>query len=277
MEDFQSRSAVSPSEKRTEDRQLLEMPLLPFLGSREEDYQPFQYVILDISQNGVRIAIPSWVRSREKLYRGDRINLHLPYKFKGQSRNQGSVAWQAWDSDADAQICGVALDRSFPETYPVFISLDTQKLVISLESFESKADLLHFVLKDLGFLKRGMLIYLDHLSAYFARVFEYSSADYKLFRNLVIKDMKARMQKDYDHLSALYSRTISAHRENRDALELLDFEELRESVESTIYIDLFSSVLSTETINLFLVSLKTLEKKSYNNYNTLVMLYLHTL
>ncbi|EFI33046.1 conserved hypothetical protein [Desulfonatronospira thiodismutans ASO3-1] len=268
---------MSTIEQRTEERLPLEMAILPFLGSREEDYQPFQYIIQDFSQNGVRIAIPSWLQSREKLYRGDRVNLHLPYKFQGQSRNQGSVAWETWEDQAAAQVCGVALDKSFPETYPVFISLETRELVIGLENFEDEASLLLLVLKDIAMLKRGMLIYLEHLATYFTRVSEFSREEYALFRRMIINDIKTGMQKNHDYLSSLYSKALSLHSRNQDIMEILDIDELRQSVQSEIYVDLFSSVLSIETINMYLMALKTLEKKSYNNYNTLVMLYLNSL
>ncbi len=261
-------------EKRTEDRLSLDMAILPFLGSREEDHNPFQYILQDISQNGVRIAIPSWVQTREKLYQGDRINLHLPYKFKGQSRNQGKVVWASWDSEADAQVCGVSLDMSFPETYPVFISLETQEMVIGLERFESANQLLLLILKDMALLKRGMLIYLGHLATYFSRVSKFSREDYALFRNLVINDIKTGMQRNSAYLDSLYSRAWSMHSRSRDFLEILDVDEVRKSVESEVYVELFSSVLDIETVNMFLMALKTLEKKSYNNYNTLMMVYM---
>ncbi|WP_291323657.1 hypothetical protein [Desulfonatronospira sp.] len=268
---------MSTIEQRTEERLPLEMAILPFLASRDEDYQPFQYILQDFSQNGVRIAIPYWLQSREVLGQGDRINLHLPYKFRGQSRNQGSVAWQTWDDEARAQICGVALDKSFPETYPVFISLETREMVIGLENFDDEAGLLLLVLKDIALLKRGMLIYLEHLATYFTRVSEFSRQDYAVFRNVIINDIKKGLQKNHNYLASLYSMALERHSQHLDIMEILDVDELRKSVQSEVYVDLFSSVLRIETINMYLMALKTLEKKSYNNYNTLVMLYLNSL
>jgi len=264
-------------EQRTEERLPLEMAILPFLGSREEDYQPFEYIIQDFSQNGVRIAIPSWLNSRERLYQRDRINLHLPYRLQGQSRNQGMVAWETWDKEVQAQVCGVALDKVFLETYPVFISLETKELAIGLESFKNEADLLLLVLKDLALLKRGMLIYLERLATYFTRVSEFSRQEFALFRRIIINDIRTGMQKNHEYLNSLYSEALSLHSRNHDVMEILDIDKLRQSVQSEIYVDLFSSVLSIETINMYLKALKTLDKKSYNNYNTLVMLYLKSL
>ncbi len=267
----------SSTEQRREERLPLESAMLPFLGSRDEDYQPFQYIIQDFSQNGVRIAIPSWVQSREKLYTDDRVNLHLPYKFKSQTRNQGKIAWEKWDQDQKAQICGVALDKHFPETYPVFISMDSREVIVDLARFSSLNKLVLLVLKDCVLLKRGMLIYLEHLSAYFLRVSLFKRQEYALFRQNIIKDIKAGLENNLDYLNKIYMQAMELEGDEQDMLGLLDIDEIRKSVESELYIDLFGSVVSFEVVSKYLTALKNLEKKSYNNYNTLAMLYLQSL
>ncbi len=268
---------METSDSRHEQRLPIETAVLPFLGSRDEDYQPFQYIIQDFSQNGVRIAIPSWVQSREKLFKNDQVNLHLPYKFKGQSRNHGNIAWETWDNDENAQICGVALDRHFPETYPVFISLDSREVVIELDHFSTPEKLILLVLKDLVLLKKGMLIYLEHLSAYFTRVSTLNREEYALFRHSIINDVKSGLEKNLAHLNTIYLKALGMENADADLLGLLDIDELRKSIESELYIDLFTSVVSFEIVSRYLNALKILEKKSYNNYNTLAMLYLQSL
>ncbi|WP_035244349.1 hypothetical protein [Desulfonatronovibrio hydrogenovorans] len=268
---------MTGNDHRTEKRLSIQSAVLPFLGSREEDYQPFQYIIQDFSQNGVRIAIPAWVQSRERLYQDDQVNLHLPYKFKGQSRNQGQIAWEKWEDDLDSQICGIALNKSFPETYPVFIALDTREVVIDLARFSTPEKLLLLVLKDCVLLKRGMLIYLNHLTAYFTRLTEFKREEYTLFRLNVINDIKLGLEKNLEYLNKTYLAAMAMGSDHEEILGRLDIDELRKSIESELYIDLFSSVLSLESANRYLRALKTLEKKSYNNYNTMVMLYLQNL
>lgn len=262
---------------RREKRLPIETAILPFLGSRDEDYQTFQYIIQDFSRNGVRIAIPSWVQSREKLYSDDEINLHLPYKFEDQTRNQGYVAWEKWDADMDAQMCGIALNRSFPETYPVYISLDTKEVVIDLAGFRSPDKLILLVLKDCVLLKKGMLIYLEHLTAYFTRVSEFKKEEYALFRQTIIDDIKQGLEKNLDYLNKIYMKAMELENAAEDMLGVLDIDELRKSIESELYIDLFGSAVSFEVVSRYLRALKILEKKSYNNYNTLAMLYLQSL
>lgn len=268
---------MKSSDQRSEQRLDPVSAVLPFLGSRDDDYQPFQYVIQDYSQNGVRIAIPSWVQTREKLYQGDKVSLHLPYKFKGQSRNQGSIAWEEWDQNEDAQICGVALDKRFPETYPVFISLDTGQVIIDLADFKTADQLTLLVLKDCVLLKKGMLIYLNHLSAYFTRVASFTREEYALFRQSIINDIQSGLKKNLAYLNNIYLECSKLKDSDEDILSLVDIDQVRKSVESELYMDLFTSVLSLEVASRYLKALKILEKKSYNNYNTLAMIYLQAL
>jgi hypothetical protein len=106
---------MTAPEKRLEERLPLESATLPLLGSRQEDFQPFQYLVQDLGANGVRIAIPSWAQQREILYKGDAVNLHLPYQLSGQSKNQGIIAWEKWDLQMQIQSCGIILQKHFPE------------------------------------------------------------------------------------------------------------------------------------------------------------------
>ncbi len=267
---------MSDLDQRVEQRLPMESSIIPFLGSREEDYQPFEYLLQDFSRNGVRVAIPSWVHSREKLYKDDRVNLHLPYKIKGQSRNRGIVAWEGWDKDADAQVCGISLDTYFPETYPVFISLDTKEIIVDLENFDTMDQLLLLIMKDCVLLKRGMLIHFNHLIAYFTRVSGFRRKDYSAFRDTIMGDIRSELQIKHDYLKSIYLSAMEMEKQRKDILTLLDMGELKKSIESQLYIDLFGALASFEIISRYLMALKTLEKKSYTNYNTLAMLYLRS-
>lgn len=269
--------ASTSTDYRREQRIPLETAILPFLGSRDEDYQPFQYVVQDFSENGVRIVIPAWVQSREKLYMNDQVNLHLPYKFKGQSRSQGNIAWEKWDREDGSQTCGVALNKDYPETYPVFISMDTREIIVELGHFSSPEKLILLVLKDCVLLKKGMLIYLEHLTAYFTRVSTFKREEYSMFRQTIINDIRCGLENNLDYLNSIYHRALEMQDSSAEMLNLLDIDEFRKRVESELYIDLFSSLVSFDVVSKYLTALKILEKKSYNNYNTLAMLYLRSL
>lgn len=267
---------MTTAEKRSEDRRPLESATLPLLGSRQEDFQPFQYLVQDLSENGVRIAIPSWAQQRERLYRGDAVNLHLPYQLSGQSKNQGMVAWENWDPQMQIQSCGISLLRHFPETYPVYISLETREAVINLSVVKSVANILRKVLKDAVLLKRGLLIYMDHLVAYLTRVSRFSRKEYADFRELIIEDIQSRIRENLRYLQKLYKVAQNTESEH-EMLEQLDIDDIRKKMEPELYVDLFQSVLDSEVIQRYLIALKVLEKKGFNNYNTLVILYVNSL
>ncbi|MGM0425190.1 MAG: PilZ domain-containing protein [Thermodesulfobacteriota bacterium] len=259
--------------RRKEERIPMESAILPFLGSRQEDFQPFQYIVQDFSANGVRIAIPAWVQSRESLFQDDLINLHLPYKMQGQSKQQGQVVWEKWDSELQAQTCGIALSSPFPETYPVYISMQSQEVVIAPGQLQSMQNLLLQVIKDSLLLKRGLLIYLKHLRAYFTRVVSSSSQEYAQFQQIIFLDIQNTLEQNTEYFNSLYMQALDSKSE-QEILRLVDIDQARKKVESELYVDLFSAVLDFDFIQRYLLALKTLEKKGYYNYNTLVMLYL---
>ncbi len=267
---------MTTPEKRSEERLPLESATLPLLGSRQEDFQPFQYLVQDLSANGVRIAIPSWAQRREILYRGDAVNLHLPYQLYGQSKNQGIVAWENWDPQMQIQSCGILLDRHFPETYPVYISLETREAIINLSDVQNVASILRKVLKDAVLLKRGLLIYMGHLVAYLARMSRFSRKEYADFRKLIIEDIQSSLRNNLKYLQAIYLNAMHAKSEH-EILDRIDIDEIRKKMEPELYVDLFQSVLDSEVIQRYLIALKTLEKKGFNNYNTLVILYVNSL
>ncbi len=263
-------------EKRTEERLPLESATLPFLGSRQEDFQPFQYLVQDLSANGLRIAIPSWAQQREILYKGDAVNLHLPYQLYGQSKNQGIVAWQNWDPQMQIQSCGLILKKHFPETYPVYISLETRETIINLAVVQSVVNILRKVLKDAVLLKRGLLIYMEHLVAYLTRMSRFSNKEYADFRELIIEDIQSGLRNNLKYLQDIYQGALHAKSEH-EILDRIDIDEIRKKMEPELYVDLFRSLLDSEVIQRYLIALKTLEKKGFSNYNTLVILYVNSL
>ncbi|MFP4214023.1 MAG: hypothetical protein ACLFRL_07930 [Desulfohalobiaceae bacterium] len=179
----------------------------------------------------MRIAIPAWVQSRERLYQGDVINLHLPYKMQGQSRQQGQVAWEAWDPELQAQSCGLALSSRFPETYPVYISMQSQEVVIEPGAMLNMQNLLLQVLKDSLLIKRGLLIYLRHLRAYFTRVVRLSSQEYAWLQQTIFRDIQSTLEQNKEYFDSLYRKALDSESEEQ-ILQLLDIDQARKKVES---------------------------------------------
>ncbi|MFO7802796.1 MAG: PilZ domain-containing protein [Desulfovermiculus sp.] len=265
------------SNKRHEPRFGITSAVLPFLGNRSSDYQPFQYLVQDISQGGVRIAIPNWVLLREIVSAGEDIQLNAPFQFNNKTHDAGRVAWQSWDQDLDAQVCGISLHTHVPSRYPVHISLSSKEISLDLQDFQGEENLLLQVLNDSTLIKHGLIIYLGHLNAYFFRTSLISRQEYALFRELILDDISQRVRNNYQELMDICNQTRSAQDISEAFSRILNLEELRVLMQPEVSIELFARVLSLEVVDLYLKAIKTLEQKLYLNYNTVVMLYLKNL
>ena len=65
--------------ERRENRLEVASIVLPFLGSRENDFSPFQYLLSNLSPHGAKILIPRWLALRERLNPGEVIDFHAPF------------------------------------------------------------------------------------------------------------------------------------------------------------------------------------------------------
>jgi hypothetical protein len=124
-----------------------------------------------------------------------------------------------------------------------------------------------------------MLIHFKHLIAYFTRVSGFQRKEYVVFRDTIMKDISWELQKNHEYLQNVYFSAMELQKQqnqHEDIFTLLDMAELKKSIESQLYIDIFGALTSFEVISKYLLALKILEKKSYTNYNTLAMLYLRS-
>ncbi|MDP2849414.1 MAG: PilZ domain-containing protein [Humidesulfovibrio sp.] len=260
--------------RRREKRLDVESVVLPFLGSRAADYQTFEYLLQDVSPGGVGLSLPRWLSARELLRQGERVHLHLPFELAGKMLQSGLVSWARWDEEQEAQLVGVVLDAAAPSLYPVFVSMATQEIAIDLAGFTGLEHILARVLKDCVLLKRGILVYLKHLSAYFSRVCDLGREEYLLFREVIMDEVRRNVE---THLKVLEGMLRQAEENGALALERLDLDELRRAMDPELYIDMFSAALGDETVGLFLKAVKELERKLLSNYNTSVLLYINVL
>ena len=264
-------------DKRRERRIPIDSIVLPFLGSRAADYQPFQYLLQDVSSAGVRIAIPRWAVHREHLHKGDRIHFHIPFRLQNAVLEAGEVMWEKWEAAQGAQIVGAFLDQTAPPHYPVFLNLASRELTIDLGGFEGPGSLFSRVLKDSFFLKRGVLIYLKHLTAYFSRLGQFKKGEYEFFKEALIDDVTHHVQKNAERIEAWCSECRGQDPSRDEALPDMDMEELREAMAPELYLDLFRSALGLQTAKMYLLAIKELEKRLFYNYNTMVMLFIRGL
>ena len=265
---------MSPTaESRQFKRVGIESVILPFMGSRVSDFQPFQYLLRDMSKGGVGLGIPRWLSSRERLNLGDEINLHVPFSMDGAILAIGEVVREFWDKENEEQVIGIRLTRSSPDTYGVFFEASSRDISFDLGQ-DGLEGMLTRVIKDSVLLKRGILIYLRHLASYFSRLGEYSPEEYELFRETIIGDVRDRVGTHLAYLEALHRNCCDV---SVKSFERIDLEELRMAMEPELYLDLFRAALGDDTASLFLHAVKELEGKLFSNYNTVVMLYIGTL
>lgn len=260
--------------QRREKRLDVESVVLPFMGSRAVDYQTFEYLLEDVSLGGVGLSLPRWLTSRELLRKDQRVHLHLPFELGGKMLQSGTVTWTKWNEEQDSQQVGIVLDSATPSLYPVFVTMDTRQISIDLAGFTGLEHILGRVLKDSVLLKRGMMVYLKHLTAYFSRVCDLEREEYALFREVIIGEVRQNVESHREVLSTLQQQ---AEENGELALERLDLEELRRAIEPELYFDMFSAALGDEVVGLFLRAIKELERKLLSNYNTCVLLYINSL
>lgn len=275
--DMEGQEIARQEERRKERRYPIDSILFPFLGTRHEDHVSFEYLPLDISPQGLRITIPRWLVSREQLKQGNRINLHVPFELDRRSYDQGRIAWAGRDNAIDAEVYGIEVTRRKALHNPVYFCLTSRGVGIDLEEFQSVEDLEVRVLKDIFLLKKGVLVYLNHLVPYFYRIGKYPSEDYPLLKEMFLDDIRNRVREHRDALEALYDRI---HKEDPGPVELsgfLDLEELRGLVESEISLEILRTTFQSEAVMPYLGAIKELEKKLYENYNAVVMLYIKSL
>ncbi len=271
-----SESGPEQSQPSAEQRRELRLPVdslvMPFLGSLESNHQSFQYVILDISVHGARISLPNWVISRERLLAGETVNLHLPFRLGREVFDQGVVAWNRWDEALQAQSCGLRLLQAAPHFQTVFFDLSGDQVTLDLQNFASPQGLATRVLKDSHLLKRGILIYLNHLIPYFSRVGDYPRQDFQALKQVFLVDLQAQVRGHQQRLEALYRQLVAGEKDEEEVL--LDLETLRGLSESELPQEILATTFTSPLAAQQIAAIKTLETRLYANYNTLVMLYL---
>lgn len=268
---------VETIERRKEKRFDIGSINLPFLGTREEDHSCFQYIIIDMSRGGIRFVVPNWVVNRAKIQKDDAINFHLPLHIKDNYYSQSVILWTQWDDTFQGEVCGARLGSIGKPQYPAFISIEPSSVSVSLDYFDTDGNLLCNVIKDAAFLKKGVDIYLEHLITFFSRISGYPGEEYPQLKESLLVDIHNRVKEHCAKLEELYERIRNRTILQSEVARHIDLEELRPIIESEIYIEIFRIAFSNESVMSYLNAIKNLEKRLYSNYNTIVLLYIHSL
>lgn len=264
-------------ERRRQPRLEFDSLVFPFIGTRHPDHSSFQYMPMDISRQGLKIALPNWLVSKENLETGDRINLHVPFLLDDVHFQQGTVVWRRWDDSLETQTAGIQMESGKRFQYPIHLCLNTGRIAIDLRDFDSLAGLLQRMLKDCRLLKKGVAIYLKHIVPYFFRVGGYPREDYPMLKEVVFDDFLKRIRENEKKFEAFCELACEMDLQSRTLAECLDLEELRCVTESEIQVDILTSAFDSPEIMPYLQAIKKLEEKLYFNYNTIVMIYIKTI
>lgn len=265
------------SELRRERRVSIESVVLPFLGSLVDEFSPFQYILSDLSLHGAKILLPSWLSLRERLRKGDMVDLHAPFRFAGEIYSMGEIVWDRFDTDNDAQACGIHFEQRTPQLYPVAISFDEHAVSVDLTDFQSPGGLMLRVLKDAILLKRGIAIYLKHLAPYLSRISGSDKVQYGFLRHFLLEDAAQHVERNRKQLEAVYAELAAGACTQEELAACVSVEDLLEHFEPEIPADVFAQAFMSKAVAPYLRSIKALEKKLYSTYNTLMLLYLHSI
>ena len=183
--------------------------------------------------------------------------------------------WNTWDEEVQGQLYGIQMEHPENILHPLHIRSDTYSINVDLSKFKSTGRLLESLLKDAVMLKKGILIYLNHLIPYFSRLGGRSTQDYDQLKSVLFEDMKHLVITNLKHMETLYDQAKADRGNEGIVLHTLNLDQLREAVRSEISMDTLEVALNTDAVIPYISAIKTLEEKQYTNYNAMVMLYIH--
>lgn len=268
----------------------------PLLGTRS-DGDPFQYFPISVKDNQVRIAIFSWLVNRAILNVGEQVNLLVPFFL-----NSGHIREENLQGEISEMVNNLAVQAiEYQVTFPVEIksvalenwNLDYVQSLLPLSNSLEEAFV--SLIKDTMLLKSGVRIYLKHLRAYFSRISHHTLKEYFYLNSLFFADIEKHVTENEKKLENLYRELKNNLKRPEEIPIMVQLEELREMIESEISLSLVDLVFSENEANYmlslekllnpllsnrcvtYLNAIKTLEKRLYTNYNTLVLIYVKSL
>lgn len=273
---------------------------LPFLGTRRGG-EPFEYLLMNIDSEKAHIAIFKWMVNYTILEKNEEVDLYLPIKltlrYDFREDVLGGVSSINEDEETGEYLYEIALDYSSIKS-----AFDKNTLAHFPYNIPVESDLIELLsklIKDSIILKEGLIVYLKHFGSYFSRIVDYPTEDYVDFKKFVFGDLISRIQINIELLGGV-SELINRDLKEIDDLSIyLNLEELRETIESEINLDLFLIAFTPKrtgrdlvdilqmpdefTVNFpdeyymtYLFAIKNLEKRLYSNYNRIVLIYMRS-
>lgn len=247
--------------------------ILPLLGSRASDCFPFEYLPVEVGPHACRIALPSWVLSREILHLEDQINLHLAVCWEGRRFSGGTITTKERSEEYGSDTYLLYFKAESPQKENIYISFSNPCLELEEHDEGPRTEKIVRQLQECVLLKRGILIYLKHLMPYYSRRLLQSKSEFDTLRSFVFDDIRSRVHENMQKLSYLAESLREAQPDDGELGRFLDLNEVRSAVESELSLDLFVISIEEEASLAYLRSIKQLENRLYSHYNEIVILY----
>lgn len=259
------------NERRESRRTVIGLELEDWLGSVGDHGGNFNYRLLDVSPTGARIAVPREAPGAGALMHGASVHLHLPFRHGSEYHDVGVVA-RCIDTD-DFVERGVRFAARTPLKYPVYLLLanNLQGADIVVDEADRNAVFAR-VVKDAYFLKRGILIYLDHLIPLFTRAAIVRKRLRQDEAREHFAETRAAIAGSIDVLEEFQKLSSSPGFDFHQAGAEWDWARLRRAVSIDFLVEEFAGRYRTREVRPYLHSIRLLDHRLYTNFNTLLAL-----
>lgn len=239
----------------------------PFLGRFEPDYETFHYYFYDAAENTVIIWVPLEEAFYIPLNPGTILHLHLYVPIRGTHVDWGEII-QIDSMDKQQGFLfkvqigpGSQLEKSPP--------LDAWTHLLQRRSEKKALDLI----KHLWIVKKGILVYTQHLSIYFSRTVGYYFGRYSEFALFFFDDILKKLDQKLNQIASVYG-TLKGLNSEEERIHQLDFDWLMEFAQSEILVSVLDQALVSVPNHFhksYMDSIKQLEGQLFFGFNQLVL------
>jgi len=260
--------------RRSEPRIPIDIGAVPFLGSRENGQPSFSFLLRDVSPSGVGVMVPL-EEGMTPLELGETVNFHLPFQLNREFYNQGIIRWL--QIVPEGQACGARLEKRVPLRYPIYVGFETGDIRFVMEEFgiPNLEYLVVQILEDAFYFKKGVGIYFEHLAPYFARHSQPKVEKGAPIDEILVTRIRSQIQANIRTIEDLKNQATNRSMDG-PLLRIADLESLRAAVALELNLEVLSERFSASTMLPYLSSVGLLAHQLYTNFNTLVLVHLHT-
>ncbi|HZC34401.1 MAG TPA: PilZ domain-containing protein [Chthoniobacterales bacterium] len=260
--------------RRSEPRIPIDIGAVPFLGSRENGHSTFCFLLRDVSSSGVGVIVPLG-QGMIPLEHGETVNFHLPFQLNKEFYNEGVIRWQ--QMIPEGQACGARLEKRVPLRYPIYVAFESGDIRFVTEEFgiPSLEKLVIQILEDAYYFKKGVGIYFEHLAPYFARHSQVKVEKRSPTDEDLVTCVRSQIRENIRIIEKLKTKA-SEGSSNELFPSIADLESLRAATALELNLEVLSESFSASTMLPYLQSVGSLSHQLYTNFNTLVLVHLHT-